>query len=225
MEFQADTRDRESAAVPPHLGPELSLLSVLEAGTSESQASLAGRIGAAVGLVNALLRRAVRKGYVKMTSAPARRYTYYLTPKGFAEKSRLVAEYLNYSLSFFREARGEYAALFAAAARNGVHRLVLIGGGELAEIAALAAMDTDVVLVAIVDGATNQHRVAGIEIVKMLGNAPTFDAVVITDGRAPQVAYDALRAQSLQVPILCPPVLQVATERAIENIDKSRAVG
>jgi DNA-binding MarR family transcriptional regulator len=207
------------------LGPELKLLSALEAGTSESQASLAGRIGAAVGLVNALLKRAVRKGYVKMTSVPARRYTYYLTPKGFAEKSRLVAEYLNYSLSFFREARGEYAALFAAAARDGGRRLVLIGGGELAEIAALAAMDTEVVLVAVVDGATNQHRVAGIEIVKTLGDAPAFDAVVITDGRAPQAAYDAVRAQSPQLMILCPAVLQVATERTIGNIDKTRAVG
>lgn len=224
MESSAGSRDREGGAVPPHLGPELKLLSALEEGTSESQASLAGRIGAAVGLVNALLKRAVRKGYVKMTSAPARRYTYYLTPKGFAEKSRLVAEYLNYSLSFFREARGEYAALFAAAARDGARRLVLIGGGELAEIAALAAMDADVVLVAVVDGATNQHRVAGIEIVKTLGDVPTFDAVVITDGRAPQAAYDAVRAQSLQVSILCPAVLQVATERTIENIDKTRAV-
>lgn len=204
---------------------ELRLFAVLEPGAEESQASLSKRVGAAVGLVNALLKRAVRKGYVKMTSAPARRYTYYLTPKGFAEKSRLVAEYLNYSLSFFREARSEYAALFATAAREGVHRLVLIGGGELAEIAALAAMDTDVVLVAVVDGATNQHRVADIEVVKMLDDAPAFDAIVITDGRAPQAAYDAVRTQLPQVPILCPAVLQVATERAAGSIDKTRAVG
>ena len=111
METPVGSSDREERVVPPHLGPELNLLSALEAGTSESQASLARRIGAAVGLVNALLRRSVRKGYVKMTSAPARRYTYYLTPKGFAEKSRLTAEYLAFSLDFFRRARRDCTAL------------------------------------------------------------------------------------------------------------------
>ena len=63
------------------------------------------------------------------------------------------------------------------------------------------------------------------ELVKTLGDAPAFDAVVITDGRAPQAAYDAVRAQSPQLMILCPAVLQVATERTIGNIDKTRAVG
>jgi DNA-binding MarR family transcriptional regulator len=210
---------------PRPANAEVRLFAALESGTDESQAALSKRVGAAVGLVNALLKRAVRKGYVKMTSAPARRYTYYLTPKGFAEKSRLVAEYLNYSLSFFREARGEYAALFAAAARDGARRLVLVGGGDLAEIAALAAMETDVALVAIVDSATNQHRMAGIEVVKTIGDAPAFDAIVITEANAPQAAHDSIRAQFPQTPILCPAVLQVATERPLAKIGKARAVG
>lgn len=218
-------QDRDRGATPGQAKAELRLFAVLEVGTEESQASLSKRVGAAVGLVNALLKRAVRKGFVKMTSAPARRYTYYLTPKGFAEKSRLVAEYLNYSLSFFRDARGEYAALFAAAARDGAYRLVLIGGGELAEIAALAAMDADVSLVAIVDGATNRPQVAGIDVVGTLGAAPYFDGVVITDGNAPQETYDAVRAALPQARILCPDVLQVATERPMAKIRKTRRVG
>jgi len=204
---------------------ELRLFAALETGPEESQASLSKRVGAAVGLVNALLRRAVRKGFVKMTSAPARRYTYYLTPKGFAEKSRLVAEYLNYSLSFFREARSEYAALFAAAERDGVRRLALIGAGELAEIAALAAMEANIVLVAVVDGATNQRRVAGVDVVKTLADAHSIDAVVITDGRTPQATYDAVRTERPDARILCPAVLQVATERRTAVAGPSRAAG
>lgn len=206
---------------------ELRLFAALEAGSEESQASLSKRVGAAVGLVNALLKRAVRKGTVKMISAPARRYTYYLTPKGFAEKSRLVAEYLNFSLSFFREARGEYAALFAGAERDGLRNLVLIGAGELAEIAALAAMEANVTLAAVVDPETNQRRIAGITVVRSLAEVAAFDAVVIADARAPQATYDGLRAAWPDARVLCPPVLQIAPERwaSANPAQKPRAAG
>lgn len=206
---------------------EMRLFTALESGSEESQASLSRRVGAAVGLVNALLKRAVRKGTVKMISAPARRYTYYLTPKGFAEKSRLVAEYLNFSLSFFREARGEYAALLASAERDGLRHLVLIGAGELAEIAALAAMETTVTLVAVVDAETNQRRIAGIPVVHSLAEVAAFDGVVIADARSPQATYDGLRVAFPDARLLCPPVLQIAPERwaSANPSHKPRAAG
>ena len=47
----------------------------------------------------------MKKGFVKAKAAPYKRYAYYLTPKGFNEKSRLVAQYLEVSLDFFRTAR------------------------------------------------------------------------------------------------------------------------
>jgi hypothetical protein len=223
----AEAREAERIGGSFQAKAEMRLFAALEAGSDESQASLSKRVGAAVGLVNALLKRAVRKGTVKMISAPARRYSYYLTPKGFAEKSRLVAEYLNFSLSFFREARGEYAALIAAAERDGLRRLVLIGAGELAEIAALAAMETKVALVAVVDPETNQQRVAGIEVVRSLAEAGEFDALVIADARSPQATYDALRAAWPGARVLCPSVLQVAPERWESAIptQKPRAAG
>src|SRR5215475_13692916 len=114
-----------------------------------NQRALARKIGISVGLVNALVHRAVRKGLIKIQQAPARRYAYYLTPKGFAEKSRLVAEYLDYSLSFFRTARQEYGDVFAHCAAAGRRRIVLCGVGELAEIATLAPNGVDVELVAV----------------------------------------------------------------------------
>src|SRR3546814_18810468 len=104
-----------------------------------TQVALKQRIGVSVGLNNALLKRSVHKGYVKVRKVPYRRYAYYLTPQGFGEKSRLVAKYLETSLSFFREARSQYADLFERAERAGLKRLVLFGEGELAEIAVLAA--------------------------------------------------------------------------------------
>ena len=41
-------------------------------------------------------------------SAPYKRYIYYLTKDGFKEKSRLVKEYLDCSLNFFKQAKNAY---------------------------------------------------------------------------------------------------------------------
>ena len=103
----------------------LGLLESVERDGGTSQRRLAAELGIALGLVNAYLRRCVKKGLVKVAHAPARRYAYYLTPQGFAEKSRLTVEYLSYSFSFFRAARADCAAA--------------LGAGECARLAARRA--------------------------------------------------------------------------------------
>ncbi len=89
----------------------LGLLDAVEQDRAQSQRHLASELGIALGLVNAYLKRCVKKGLVKIGEAPARRYAYYLTPQGFAEKSRLTVEYLSYSFSFFRQAKTDCSAL------------------------------------------------------------------------------------------------------------------
>ena len=73
----------------------LGLLESVERDGAQSQRKLASDLGIALGLVNAYLKRCVKKGLVKIGQAPPRRYAYYLTPHGFAEKSRLTVEYLS----------------------------------------------------------------------------------------------------------------------------------
>ena len=85
----------------------LGLLTSVERDSGITQRKLAQDLGIALGLANAYLRRCVRKGLVKMSQVPLNRYAYYLTPQGFAEKSRLMAEYLSVSFDFFRRARSE----------------------------------------------------------------------------------------------------------------------
>ena len=109
---------------------------------------LASELGIALGLVNAYLKRCVKKGLVKVRDAPARRYAYYLTPQGFAEKSRLTVEYLSYSFGFFRQAKTDCSELFRSAKAGGVNKIVLAGQSDLAEIAALCAMEHGVEIVA-----------------------------------------------------------------------------
>jgi DNA-binding MarR family transcriptional regulator len=171
---------------------------------------LARKIGISVGLVNALVHRAVRKGLIKIQQAPARRYAYYLTPKGFAEKSRLVAEYLDNSLAFFRTARQEYNDVFGQCVAAGRRRIVLSGAGELAEIATLAAIGMDIEIVAVFDRTTNQVRVAGLEVVRELAALGPEDLLVITDGRRPQEVYEDLLKTVGPDRVYAPPFLRIS---------------
>lgn len=193
---------------------ELDVLTAIERGEVISQLTLRKRIGISVGLINALLKRAVAKGYVKVRQVPYRRYAYYLTPRGFSEKSRLIAAYLETSLSFFRDAREQYCELFERARADGRERFALVGGGELSEIATLAASAEEVTLVAILDPESNQERRHGVPIARSLAEIGPVDALVVTDQRAPQSTYERVRGQMPAMLILAPTLLRITPDRA-----------
>jgi hypothetical protein len=191
------------------LKTELEFLMALEEGRVITQMTLSKRIGVAVGLINALLKRAMRKGFVKAQAAPYKRYAYYLTPTGFSEKSRLLAEYLESSLSFFRAAQQEYADLLMRAHIRGMRRLALIGGGELVDIAINAARELDIDVVAIFDQETSKERLYRLAVARRIEEIPPVDGVAITDSRAPQIAFELVRNRFEDSQILAPSFLRI----------------
>src|SRR5437868_3606213 len=142
----------------------LDLLSSVENDGERSQRRIAAELGIALGLVNAYLKRCIKKGLVKVHDAPARRYAYYLTPQGFAEKSRLTVQYLSASFSFFRLAKADCARLLEAAKASGFNHLVLAGKSDLAEVAVLCAVEAAVKIVAVVEPRSDDARFVGIEV-------------------------------------------------------------
>jgi DNA-binding MarR family transcriptional regulator len=178
----------------------LGLLASIERDSAVTQRRLAGELGIALGMANAYLRRCVRKGLVKMSQVPLNRYAYYLTPQGFAEKSRLTAEYLAVSFNFFRRARADCADLLAACAAAGWRRAALYGAGELAEIAMLSAGEGGVEIVCVVDAGQAGRRCGGLVVVgdvraaQLLAGEAPLDGLILTDTRAPQSCFDELIA-------------------------------
>ncbi len=164
----------------------LGLLELIERDGTRSQRHLASELGVALGLVNAYLKRCVNKGLVKVRGAPARRYAYYLTPQGFAEKSRLTLEYLSYSFSFFREAKKECERTCQTARSDGHGRIVLAGKSELADITALCALESGLKIVALVDPHASGSAFLGSAVVTSFEDVTgEFDAVIVTDLTAP----------------------------------------
>jgi DNA-binding MarR family transcriptional regulator len=169
----------------------LGLLTSVEADGARSQRRMAADLGVALGLVNAYLKRSIKKGLVKVSQAPARRYAYYLTPQGFSEKSRLTIEYLSSSFSLFRKAKEEYGRIFDRAHSLGFDRVVLAGKSDLCEIAILCALDGPVSIIAVVDPEATASRFVGVDVVASYAEvAEPFDAVVVTHLIKAKTAFD-----------------------------------
>jgi DNA-binding MarR family transcriptional regulator len=175
----------------------LGLLTSIERNSAITQRKLAGDLGIALGLANSYLRRCVRKGLIKIGQVPLNRYAYYLTPQGFAEKSRLTAEYLTVSFNFFRRARSDCAELLQECAARGWTRVALCGAGDLAEVAVLSAGESEIEVVCVIDATRAGGRCVSVPIVADLAAAQqqgAFDGVILTDTQAPQRRFDELIA-------------------------------
>lgn len=172
------TPSAEPADDPNDARIMLGVLQAVEAGEVRSQRHLAAELGIALGLANAYVKRCIRKGLMKVSEVPARRYAYYLTPQGFAEKSRLTAEYLSYSFSFFRQARADCASVFHLAKARGWHKVALVGVSEVAEVAALCALDAEIKVAVVVDGKVQVPLFVGIPVSASVDPAAVDGAIV-----------------------------------------------
>jgi len=190
----------------------LEILQAIDAKSDVTQRHLASHMGVALGLANSYLKRCVRKGLVKIHQAPANRYLYYLTPKGFTEKSRLTAEYLSYSFGFYRSASESCAEVLATCESNEYQRLGLYGFSDLAEIAALRAMEHRVDLLCLLDPERRNRRFLDLPVIHDLDDAPELDAWLFTD--LTDSAERLRRLRELQGPdrVLVPSILGLNTD-------------
>ncbi|WP_417454780.1 hypothetical protein [Kiloniella sp.] len=202
---------------------DIEFLQSLEEGEVISQMTLSKRIGVSIGFTNALLKRAIHKGYVKAKSAPYKRYAYYLTPRGFSEKSRLVVEYLDTSLDFFKNARNQYSEIFETIEAQGDKASVLLGGGELAEIAIMAAWDTKVEILAVIDNTTHREKIGNIPVLDTLDKIDNYDVMILTDSEAPQETFEKASQQYESIDLIVPEFLRIHSLDALVNTGKVKA--
>jgi DNA-binding MarR family transcriptional regulator len=148
------------------------LLSEISGQEQLSQRELAKRLGIALGLVNSYLKNLVSKGFVRVNNFPKNRYAYLLTPKGFAEKSRLAYQHLSYFSGLYTVARQDYLKLFRGLAAEGVKGVAFCGIDEVAEIAYLSLKETGLELEVAMDPLVVGQRFFDREVI-----APTRELV------------------------------------------------
>jgi hypothetical protein len=193
----------------------LGLLTAVEEDERLTQRSAAARLGIALGLTNAYLKRCVRKGLIKVAQIPPNRYAYYITPRGLSEKTRLTAQFFSNSFQFFRVAREQYAGVLGRAASSGARRVVFCGVGELSEIATLCAGEAGIEIIGILDlTGAGPERHAGHPVRRELAEFGPLDAVVITDFVDARSAYETLARSLPASRIMAPPMLGLRAQAA-----------
>ena len=186
------------------------LLTAVHQNSTLTQRSISQDLGIALGLANAYLKRCTKKGLIKIKQVPKNRYAYYLTPKGFSEKSRLTAEYLTQSFNLFRAARREYGMLFSQCSQQGWHDVVLCGVGDIGEIATLCVGESRARVVGFYDPSYSGKTFAGLNVFTTVAALPTADAFVITDLRDPQRTFNTLARITPVERVLAPTLLGVS---------------
>ena len=158
----------------------LGLLQAIDEREDISQRHLAQEMGVALGLANSYLKRCVKKGWIKITTAPANRYLYYLTPIGFAEKARLTADFFSTSLTMFRQAGAQYTQIYEHCLECAWPRVVLVGLSDLTEIAIMRALQSKVEIVAIYQADDDHREYFGVPLMDRLPPNSQFDCLVLS---------------------------------------------
>lgn len=131
---------------------DLILLNELDRDGGATQRTLATKLGVALGLTNLYLKRLARKGCIRIATIPRNRIRYLLTPQGLAEKSRLTYQYMQYSLSYYRDMRGRLKEMLSPLEDANGQRVVIYGTNELAELAYLSLREMNIECVGFIDG-------------------------------------------------------------------------
>ncbi|MFT5519426.1 MAG: putative transcriptional regulator [Enterobacterales bacterium] len=188
----------------------LEILRAVEGKSDMTQRHLAEKLDVALGLVNSYLKRCVQKGLVKVHQAPANRYLYYLTPKGFLEKSRLTASYLNYSFNFYREASQSFTDIFQVCEQRSQVNILLFGASELAEIALVRIQErTKLTVVGVCDPVMQQKKYFNYPLWQNIESVERFDACVLTALDQAEPYYDFLLKNIDKKNILVPSILGI----------------
>ena len=120
---------------------DLTILEHIENEPDTSQATLAERLGVAVGTVNWHMKRLIQKGYIKVKRAQRRKLKYLITPEGIALRARLTVDYLQSSLKLYRLVRERSLRVITTLKHNGVERVRVEGNDDVSEICRLTCLE------------------------------------------------------------------------------------
>lgn len=129
----------------------LQILDELSHNDTITQRDLSQRLGIALGLINSYIKNLAAKGYITVKSIPPKRYAYLLTPKGFAEKTRLTYHLLQDYTRIYRDTRTNLKKIFREMSDSGIKKVVFAGADEVTEIAYLTLKETDIELAGVID--------------------------------------------------------------------------
>ncbi len=94
-----------------------------------------------LGMVNIVLKRLAKKGYIKLRRLNKRNLEYILTPKGFTEKAKKSYWYVHRTIDSLREIKAKIQVLALEEYQKGEREFIILGDNELADIIEISLRD------------------------------------------------------------------------------------
>lgn len=120
---------------------ELILLEEIEEDPDITQATLAEKLGVAVGTVNWHIKRLISKGYVKAKRARRKKLRYIITPEGLALRAKLTVKYVDNQMRLYRRTRERVKELLEEIEERGHNQVRVEGDSEIAEVCHLTCLE------------------------------------------------------------------------------------
>jgi|SRR3972149_1275186 len=130
---------------------ELEILEKIENNGHLTQRELSKEVGIALGLINHLLKKMVKKGWVKIKNVDARRIKYLITPEGAREKSSLLYKRVESTIHFYLEAKRVIKEKVMHLKIEGVENVSIYGINHISEVLYIVLRELGLRLESVVD--------------------------------------------------------------------------
>ena len=136
---------------------EYNLLNEIAHDSTVTQASLAKRMGIAVGSVNWYIKRLIKRGWVKVSHLDRTRLQYDLTPEGMSVFAERAMQYARESLKIYKSFRQQAKEIADKLDEIGVSQVYLQGDDEIMDILRLTCLEAGISLAAFPKSVTLLH--------------------------------------------------------------------
>ncbi|MFQ5686372.1 MAG: winged helix-turn-helix transcriptional regulator [Candidatus Scalindua sp.] len=146
---------------------ELAILEKLENNGHLTQRDLSKEVGIALGLVNHLLKKMVKKGWIKLKNIDAKKIRYLITSEGAREKSSLLYKRVESTIHFYLEAKRVIKEKVEHLKGDGVKSVSIYGINHISEVLYIVLKELGLELGYVVDDNKKDEEWFGYKIVDM----------------------------------------------------------
>ena len=146
---------------------ELEILERLENNGHLTQRDLSKEVGIALGLVNHLLKKMVKKGWIKIKNIDSKKIRYLITPEGAREKSSLLYKRVESTIHFYLEAKRVIKDKVIHLKKEGIEDVSIYGINHISEVLFIVLKELGLELKSVVDDKKEGKEWFGYKVIDM----------------------------------------------------------
>lgn len=122
---------------------EYRVIEALDENDRLTQRHIAEKAGISLGMTNLIIKRLIRRGFVKIRNMDKKKILYHLTPKAVIEKTRRTYNYFERTMRDIVAIREKIQTAVLDKMNGRYTEIVIVGRNEVSEIAKWAVQDID----------------------------------------------------------------------------------